>query len=543
MDDKNLENKDKLPSKEDNSPENNFRTNRRTVFKALASIPFIAAFGYEFSEMTDYKSQKKKNRSKILNDLGLGEQKTNSVVPISNKKQDHIRIGIIGCGSRGQDSLMRASGFMSDKMLKDWSKKSNANKNFTRLDDWLKQESLNVSITGVCDVFDMRAEEAIVQSTNSIEAIKDSKSIPSAKRFMHYHQLLESKDIDAVIIATPDHHHAQMTIDAIQAGKHVYCEKNLTRTEEEIYKVYDVVKNSDLVFQLGHQVRQNPIYTQARDLIRKGVLGHVNLVECTTNRNGPEGAWVRDYENGKPKPGSLNSIDWEQWLGKSPKVSFSTDRYYNWTKYWDYANGLAGQLFSHEFDAVNGILECGIPKTCMASGGIYHYDDGRDIPDVFQVVYEFPDQKMSLLYSATLMNSRSRGRIFMGSDATLEIGGDLKITADANSKKYKSELDAGLITADDPILSLSPNSDIDAISSATANYYASRGLTDIVIDGKKVDATHLHIKEWLNAIRYGTPVSCGIDISFEEAITVIMSTKSYREKRMVKWDAVNRRIV
>jgi len=542
MEDEQSKDKDKALSKEGSNTNSEFRTDRRTVFKALASIPFIAAFGYEWNKMVTYKSRKQTNRREMLKELGLVEQKPVLNTENRGQNQDHIRIGVIGCGWRtGQ--VLRAAGFLSDRKLKAWKSDLKNDKHHQGLKNWLEQEDLNISITGVCDVFDMRAEAAVAQSKNSLQAVRESKTIPGAKSYRHYHELLASNDIDAVIISTPDHHHAQMTIDAIQAGKHVYCEKSLTRTEEEVYKVYDVVKNTELVFQLGHQVRQNPIYTQARDLVRKGALGQVNLVECTSNRNSPHGAWVRDYENGKPRPGSLKNIDWEQWLGSRPKVPFSIDRYYNWTKYWDYANGIGGQLFSHEFDAVNGILECGIPKTCMATGGIYHYKDGRDIPDVFQAVYEFPKQGMSLLYSATLMNSRTRGRVFMGSDASLEIGGDLKITADANSIKYKKELKSGLITTDQPLLSLSPNSDIDAVSSATIKYYAGRGLTDIVINGKKVNVTHLHVKEWLNAIRNATPVSCGIDVSFEEAITVIMSTRSYREKRMVEWDPINRRIV
>lgn len=538
MDDKQSTDESKKSNKSGNKTNSRFRTDRRTVFKSLASVPFLGAFVYKWNQVSDFESRKRDSHNKLIRELGLTDSKPTPLAHKTDKHQDHIRLGVIGCGVRA-DQVLKAAGFLGENKLGDL---RNGN-NISGLEEWLGQEDLNISITGICDVFDMRAEAAIAQSKNSLQAVRESKSTPGAKRYKHYHDLLNSKNVDAVIIATPDHHHAQMTIDAIQAGKHVYCEKSLTRTEEEVYQVYDVVKNSSLVFQLGHQVRQNPIYNKARNLILKGALGHVNLVECTTNRNSPNGAWVRDYEDGKPKPGDVNTIDWGQWLGSRPEVPFSIDRYYNWTKYWDYANGLGGQLFSHEFDAVNGILECGIPKTCMATGGIYHYKDGRDIPDVFQAVYEFPDKGMSLLYSATLMNSRARGRVFMGSDASLEIGDDLKITADSNSIKYNKDLISGNINVDQPLLYLSPNTEIDGVSSATQKYYAARGLTDVVIDGKKVDITHLHIKEWLNAIRYDTPVSCGIEISFDEAIAVIMGTKSYREKRMVEWDSVNRKIV
>ncbi len=533
-----MEDKKKLSAK--GKANKTFTTNRRTLVKALASVPFITAFGYQWHKMSGLKTREKLACNNLFEGLGLDKVEATQAIntPVSSSLQDHIRIGVIGCGERAL-RVLRAAGFIWEDKLTNWLKENNT----AALQHWLDQEDFNISITGVCDVFEERAEAAVAQSRNSLQAVRDGKPARGAKRYKHYHELLASPDIDAVIIATPDHHHARMTIEAIQAGKHVYCEKSLTRTEKEACQVYDVVKNSNQVFQLGHQVRQNPIYTQARHLVNQGALGQISLVECTSNRNSPHGAWVRHMKNGKPRPGSPQTIDWEQWLGTSPRVPFSLERYYNWTKYWDYGNGLAGQLFSHEFDAVNGILQYGIPQTCMATGGIYHYKDGREIPDVFHAVYEYPGRGMSLLYSATLMNSRSRGRVFMGSDASMEIGGELKITADARSARYKKELQSGIISAGQPMLALTSDSGIDGTTSATAKYYAGRGLTDIVINGKKVDVTHLHIKEWLNAIRHGTPVSCGIEVSFQEAITVIMSTVSYREKRKVTWDARSRKIV
>ncbi len=515
-----------------------YANGRRTVLKALASVPVFAAFGYQWSRETAHREKQRQARAGLLKELGIEEPQPAVPAQSSGGSHDHIHLGVIGCGERAL-RVLRAAGFIWDEKLCDWQSDKSGNS----LRNWLAQEDLNVSVTGICEVFDQRAEVALGQSRNSLKAVRNGRQDKPARRYRHYRELLESSDIDAIIIATPDHHHARMTIEAMQAGKHVYCEKSLTRTEEEAHLVYETVKNSNLVFQLGHQIRQNPIYTQARQLVRNGVLGHISLVECTSNRNSPHGAWVRHLKNGKPCPGSPQTIAWEQWLGDRPRVPFSIDRYYNWTKYWDYANGLAGQLFSHEFDAVNGILGYGIPHSCMASGGTYHYRDGRDIPDVLQLVYEYPDRGMSLLYSATLMNSRQRGRVFMGSDASMEIGGDLRLTADSRSEKYALRLKEGEINPEEPFLHLTSNSGIDGVTSATARYYAGRGLTDIVIDGKKVDVTHLHIKEWFNAIRYGTPVSCGIEVSYQEAITVIMSTRSYREQRMVRWDVAKRKIV
>ncbi len=147
------------------------------------------------------------------------------------------------------------------------------------------------------------------------------------------------------------------------------------------------------------------------------------------------------------------------------------------------------------------------------------------------------------MYSANLANSRQRGRVFMGTDASMELGGTLTISADNDSIKYKKQIEAGLIDTNSPMLSVSPGSgNIDAVSSASEKYYASRGLTSTVINGKEVDTTHLHLKEWIDCIRNGGETSANIERAFEEGVTVLMAQKSYVEKRRVEWDPVLRRI-
>ena len=335
-------------------------------------------------------------------------------------------------------------------------------------------------------------------------------------------------------------------IEAIRAGKHVYCEKSVSHTEEGLYEVYDTVRNSDRVFQLGHQITQNVIFQQAKEIIKRDILGKITLVETTTNRNTASGAWIRHLDSdGNPKPGDESSIDWKQWLGDSPYKPFTTDRYYNWTKWFDYDMGMIGQLFTHEFDAVNQLLRIGIPASAVSSGGIYYWKDNREIPDVLHSVFEYPERELTLTYSANLASSRQRGRVFNGHDASMELGGTLNITADWDSTKYREQLDKGIIDVKAPMITVQPGSggDVDAVSSATEKYYASRGLTTTNINGRNVDVTHLHIKEWIDAIRHGGETSCNIERAFEEGVTCLMAHKSYLEKRRTEWDPVNRRIV
>jgi predicted dehydrogenase len=506
---------------------------RRTLLKALAGIPVLGFFAYEAGRKIKFDSSKK---TRVIEELGLGDLKAPTVINKAGKG-DLIRLGMIGFGSRA-GQLSRSFGYAHP----DWVE---AQKKQGTLEGWLEQEDLNVAITGICDVFDLHAENGLATSANDVRPGGGQGNTKQAKRYRNYQELLEDKDIDAVIVATPDHHHAKFAAEAVQAGKHVYCEKSPCRTEEEMHHVYEVVKNSDRVYQLGHQITQNVIFQQAREIIKRDILGKITLVETTTNRNTASGAWIRHLdENGNLKPGDEKSIDWMQWLGTAPYKPFSVDRYYNWTKWFDYDLGVIGQLFTHEFDAVNQLLRIGIPHSAVSSGGIYFWKDNREMPDLFHAVFEYPEQELTLTYSASLSSSRSRGRVFNGHDANMELGGSLSITADYNSTKYAEQIEKGIIDTNGPMISISPGSEgIDAITSATEKYYASRGLTTTNIGGRQVDVTHLHLKEWLDCIRNGGQTSANIEMAFQEGITCVMAHKAYVEKRRVEWDPVNRKII
>ncbi|KAA3616311.1 MAG: gfo/Idh/MocA family oxidoreductase [Calditrichaeota bacterium] len=523
----------------DNNENKKSRISRRDILKGLATTPILGFLSFDFYRK---KALAKIKNNAIRAELGLVE-KAQTVQFIKDKKPagEVIRLGLIGTGARCKGGHLRSLGFV----LPEWLEERSKIPNDQRLQSFLNSENLNIQITGICDVFDLHAEQMMDIISKGITPWGEAERAYKTNRFRSYQDLLASNEIDAVIIATPDFHHSQMTIDAINAGKHVYCEKSLTRTEDEVYQVYNAVKNSDLIFQLGHQNRQNESFKKAKELINDGVLGKVTLVETTTNRNTTGGAWVRHLDgNGNPKPGSPETIDWQQWLGSRPKIPFDIDRYYNWTKWFDYATGLTGQLFSHEYDAVNQVLGMGIPKSVVASGGIYFHKDNREIPDIFHIVCEYPDHEFTLLYSASLASSNSRGRRFMGHDATMNLGGTLALTIDRNSTQYEAKVDAGLLQSGEPLYKFPQSSSgIDAVSSASEKYFAQRGLVYTQKAGKAVDVTHLHFKEWLDAIRGNGETSCNIDIAFEENITCQMANKSYLEKRRVEWDPVRRKIV
>ncbi|MFH0757504.1 MAG: Gfo/Idh/MocA family oxidoreductase [Bacteroidota bacterium] len=511
------------------------RMPRRSLLKALAGIPLLGLFSFAAFKKINFDKEK---RYRVIRELGLEDLKAPSMLTTSSGKGDLLRLGFIGFGSRA-GQLSQSLGFMHPDDVKQ--REMNGT-----LEGWLQQTDLNVAITGICDVFDLHAEQGLAVAGNKTRPGGSNGPQLPVKRYKTYQDLLNDSEIDAVIVATPDHHHARITTDAIRAGKHVYCEKSICRTEEELYEVYDTVRNSDRVFQLGHQITQNVVFQQAKEIIKRDILGKITLIETTTNRNTADGAWIRHLdENGNPKPGDESSIDWKQWLGSRPYKPFSTDRFYNWTKWFDYDMGMIGQLFTHEYDAVNQLLRIGIPASAVTSGGIYYWKDNREIPDVLHAVFEYPEKEMTLTYSADLASSRQRGRVFNGHDASMELGGSLSITADGDSTKYREQLDQGIIDVSVPMITISPGTggDVDAVTSATEKYYASRGLTTTNINGIEVDVTHLHIKEWIDCIRNGGETSANIERAFEEGVTCVMANKSYLEKRRVEWDPVNRRIV
>ena len=373
--------------------------------------------------------------------------------------------------------------------------------------------------------------------------------------YKNYKALLSAEDIDAVIIATPDHWHGTMTIDAVKAGKHVYLEKPLTWTVPETYLVADAVRNSNVVFQLGHQGRQIEINHRAKDIIQKGLIGNVTLVEVSTNRNDPNGAWVYPIH----PEANPNTIDWKQFIGDPDRIKeyldymtsvgaakyvgpdardkFSLERFFRWRCWWDYSTGLSGDLLTHEYDVMNHMLNLGIPASATSSGGVYFFKDGRTVPDVLQTTFEFPHRDMSMLYTATLASQYKRPRKIMGSDATIELGSTLNVTIDRSSLRYKDKIEKGIIKPGEPFYRYASGKSIDALSSATEMYFAERGLLFSYVEGKRYNTTFLHIREWLECIRQGLKPSCGIEEAFEEAMAAHMGTRAYLEGRTMYWDA------
>ena len=519
------------------------RISRRDLLKSAASLPVIGLLGH--LSWKEHRLERGK-KARIFEALELDEAVRPLPQSSARPPQQRVRIGLIGFGARGEQ-LTRALGFAQPEWIAAAQKAAAQNKLDTRLQDWLNQEDLHVTITAVCDVCDQRREEAIAAACSTLRpgTAAGASALPAPALHVDYRDLLARSDIDAVIIATPDFQHAPIALAAVAAGKHVYVEKCMTRTEEEARALRDAVRKSNIVFQLGHQYPQNACYAKAKEILAQKIIGKITLIETSSNRNTRSGAWVRHLDSaGRPRPGDPRTIDWQRWLGDRPPVPFSIDRFYNWTKWWDYATGLSGQLFCHEVDMVNQLLHVGIPAAVMASGGIYYHKDGREIPDIWNVACEYPDHDLTHLYTATLANSHQRGRLFMGHDAAMELGETLKVYVDGDSTRFADRIQSGDMTPGQTLISYQPGlGALDVVTSASEKFYAGRGLVYTYRDGRRVDTPYLHLKEWLECIRNGGVPSCPIDKAFETTITCHMATRSYREQRRVTWDKELERIV
>jgi predicted dehydrogenase len=531
-------------------------TGRREALKKIASIPVLGVMAYGVYRKVQYDRSRRD-----LGDLIRLESETLPSARYAEAGDKPLRLGIIGYGIRGKQ-LLRAAGFAEPSLIDAWKEAARRNSRDVRYRDYMEQESLNITVAGVCDIFDTYAEAAVLAGSNIYREGTDGKFGAPPKRYRYYKDLLAAADVDAVIIAAPDHWHGTMAMDAVRAGKHVYLEKPMSWTVPETYMIRDIVKQSGVTFQFGHQGRQTDSYIKARQIIDRDLLGHVSLVEVCTNRNDPNGAWVYAiHETASPE-----TIDWKQFEGNEDRVReyldymlsnglaryvgpeersrFSLERFFRWRCWWDYSTGLSGDLLTHEFDAVNQIMGVGIPHSATSSGGVYFFKDGRTVPDVLQTTFEFPDRSLSMLYSATLASQRPRGKVFMGHDASMELSNTITVKADPRSTRYAEQIAQGRIKPDTPFITYIPGQDqVDAVTSATELYFAQRGLLYAYVNGKRYDTTYLHIREWLECIRNGGTPSCHIDAAFEEAITAHMGTRAYLEGRTMYWDRDREEIV
>jgi predicted dehydrogenase len=259
---------------------------------------------------------------------------------------DKINVGIIGTGARAQE-LMQA----------------------------ILKRPQTAEIVGVVDAYRGRLERAIERTDGR------------AKAYPNYHDLLAQKSIDAVFVATPDHWHSRIILDAIAAGKDVYSEKPMTYRASEGVEIIRAARTAGRIVQVGSQGVSTGAERKAKELIATGKLGKVTMIRASYNRNTASGAWIYPI----PPDASPKTVDWEMFLGPAPRRPFSLERFFRWRCYEDYSGGIATDLFVHLCTTIHYLMDAKMPSTVMAMGELYRWKESREVPDTINALLEYPE--------------------------------------------------------------------------------------------------------------------------------------------------------
>ena len=357
----------------------------------------------------------------------------------------------------------------------------------------------NVVLAAACDLFNKRRNWA-----------KETAGLKDSDLYNEHEKLLQRKDIDAVLVATHDPWHAQICIDAMESGKHVYCEKPMTRYLAEGFRVYDAVKRTGRVFQVGSQGCSAVGWHRTADLIRKGGIGTPVWAQGYYCRNNPKGEWNYAIE----RESTPENIDWNRWLGPVSKRPFSADAFHRWRKYYPYCSGLLGDLVPHRLHPL--VLASGnpeFPKRVMSIGTKNVHTDRntpgtpeRDVPEHVQLTAEFPSGFMITVTCSTV-NAKSPGFVIYGHKATLELGNLGERYKLIPERNFTEEIDPAEVSG------LQPAEDI-----------------------------RVHEKNWFDCIRNGNQPNAGIDLAIKVQTVISLAEMSDRLNITCVFDEKTRKV-
>jgi predicted dehydrogenase len=261
-----------------------------------------------------------------------------------------------------------------------------------------------IECVAVCDLYDSR-------HTAAQESVK--KQVPATR---HYKEILDRKDVDAVIVAVPDHQHRKVVQDACAAGKDVYCEKPMSHTVEDGFAIVAAAQNHKRILQVGSQRVSSILYAKAKEIYDSGKIGDVYAIQGFWDRNSPSGAWVYPI----PPDASEQTIDWNAFLEGAPKRPFDPVRFFRWRCFTDYGEGLAGDLFVHLISGIHFITGTNsVAQRAQSTGGLFHFKDGREYPDLIETSYDYPNFRVNL--RCNLNNDGGEFIAFFGNKGTLII--------------------------------------------------------------------------------------------------------------------------
>ena len=347
----------------------------------------------------------------------------------------------------------------------------------------------NVKITAVCDVFDDNLDAA--------KKLADPKAFATKK----HEELLARKDVDAVLIASPDHWHVPLTIDACKAGKDVYVEKPLTHDLAEGKAVIAAQNDHKRVVQVGTQQRSMTHLVEAYKLLKSGVIGTVHKVHCTWNRN------ANRFQRGKEAL-DANKVDWKRFLGGAKAQEFDAYKFRQWRWFWDFGGGIFTDLMVHWIDVVHWFLDLDHPASAASVGDWFAAKDVWETPDTVQTLLKYPDKQVQVYFEGTFSNNRNGAMTeFMGSEGTLYIDrGRYEIIPDrGKTKPAASELVLGT---------------------------GVKGLDFY----DKPDGELLHLTNWIECVRdRSKKVACPVEAGVSAASAAHLANHSVRSGQVAVW--------
>jgi predicted dehydrogenase len=394
---------------------------------------------------------------------------------------DRINIGLIGCGGRGSDDARSFTKYAEDN--------NNA-----------------CQIVAVCDVYEKRK--------------RAQAELYKAKPFLDYRELLALPEVDAVIVATPDHWHARIALDAMDQGKDVYLEKPMCHTIKEVRELMDTVRESGRVLQVGSQTTSADQWWKAKKAIADGMIGKMIMSQGSYHRNSIQGEWNWPIDpEASPDGKGDNYVDWKTWLGPAPSRPWDADRFFRFRKYWDYSGGIATDLFFHVVAPLNICWDKPqYPAKVTASGGKYVFTNDREVPDTFHVLAEYAEGH-SLVLSSSMANSQHIPGLIRGHEGTIIM------------------VEHGKFEEPTPDIVVRP--DLVRIEGQEGRHPFPDykfGADEIRIPVEQYSMMQAHIGNFLKCMRTREKPHLDVETGAHAQILISLAVDSYREGRVKYWD-------
>jgi predicted dehydrogenase len=405
---------------------------------------------------------------------------------------DTIQIALIGAGGMGQGDAAMASSLPGVKLV------------------------------AACDCYDGRLTHMKEVYGSDILTTRD------------YRDIVSRHDIDAVIIATPDHWHSRISVDCLHSGKHVYCEKPMVHAISEGQSIIDAQHKSGKVFQVGSQYRSSLTYQKAAELFRSGAIGKLNSVEAWLDRNSAIGAW----EYSIPEDANTTTCDWNQFQGNAPKHPWDARRFFRWRNYRDYGTGVAGDLFVHLLTGLHTVTSSIGPTRIYATGGIRYWTD-RDVPDVMLAALDYPEAEAHPAFNVLLtvnfksgLPKESFGVKFIGSDGVMTATSFTQLKLDRTPRPDQFDYTIRSF-ADAMQKELTAEWEAKHPPLAISNIQPS---SDQIFDTSSQDAHLEHHRNFYKSIRENKPSIEDATFGLRAAGPALLTNESYFQQKIVGWN-------